>query len=201
MTVQDIRNRVRAAAGVGNPKIPVRFIDHPRAIPPTLRRPTKRKLDREVVVSAIWLREKQPEWWSALMVARLLHTEEITFEQLRIPKQIKPQLVPKASANPIRAEGLVVTSIEIRNGGPDVPGWIGGFRSWGGKGYILALPRNLLAIERLQCGEMVYMDIDYADNRYAGNIRLTDGVLEDGRLDFSFDGIGALNRIAGHNST
>jgi len=82
LTPEEIRRQLRCAAGVHNVKVPVRIVDHARALPPTLRRMRERGKSshrREVVVSVKWLVVKRPRIWAALMAARLLGQEvEIT---------------------------------------------------------------------------------------------------------------------------
>jgi hypothetical protein len=96
MSPQEVAAQVRRRAGIRNDRVPVFYIDHQRSIPPSLRRTKKgRKRDRRiVVVSAAWLRTKQPAWWSALMGARLLQNPDdenkITFTSLREADRYDP---------------------------------------------------------------------------------------------------------------
>ncbi len=73
MTPDELRDAIRRRAGVRRRAIPVRICTLERLLPPTLR-PIghHNSQQREVVVSATWLRCKEPELWAAYVAARLL---------------------------------------------------------------------------------------------------------------------------------
>lgn len=83
MTPEEARALLRRLAGVKHREIPVVIVDG-ASHGPRLRRLTRRARhgfhgkEREVAVSAYWLRTKRPELWAVFVGARLLGAPALT---------------------------------------------------------------------------------------------------------------------------